>query len=200
MHRRTWLALVLSVALVASALPASAIAQAAGQAETQTDLQATGPENATLRIAVIDGARVLEESAIGRDAQTRVQELRTRLESEIQTKQEEVDALVRQRQEQALTLNDEAMARLQEQIEQGQVDLQRMREDANRQLQRAIQQAQEEINAQLVPAVEQLAQQEGYDLIIDANNAPGLLYFSNTINVTDQFIQMVNAGSGLQQR
>lgn len=192
MHRRLWLSLVLSVALVVVALPATAVTQAPAQDSTE----AAGAQNTTLRIAVIDGARVIAESTIGQDAQQRVQQLRDELEAQIQAKREEVDALVRQAQEQALTLNEEAMARLQEQIEQGQVDLQRMQEDSNRQLQRALQQAQQDINTELVPAVERLAQQQGYDLIIDANNAPGLLYFSNTIDVTDQFIQMVDTGPG----
>ncbi len=151
------------------------------------------------KIAVINGERVIEDSEIGKEVFTQAQTAAEEWQARINVKREEVDGMVRQAQEQSITLNADAMARLRAEIEQGQVDLQRLNDDANRALDRLQLEAQDRINAQLIPAVERLAQQDGYDLILDSR-ITGMLYFSNSIDATDQFIELVNTvGSGTQQ-
>ena len=184
MKLKTWIALALPLVIVVSL--ALALPLGAQQA-------------ATPKIAVINGDRVIEESNIGRtvseQAQARADEWTTRIEA----KQAELNDLARQRQEQALTLNEEALIRLDSDVEQRNVELNRLRDDANRDLQTLSAQYQGQINAALVPAVERLAAAGGYDLILDTR-VQGLLYFSSTLDVTDQFITMVNEGSaGAQQ-
>ncbi len=184
MKLKTWIALALPLVIVVSlvlALPLGA-------------QQAT-----TLKIAVINGDRVIEESNIGRivseQAQARADEWTTRIEA----KQAELNDVARQRQEQALTLNEDALIRLDADVEQKNVELNRLRDDANRDLQALSAQYQGQINAALVPAVERLATSGGYDLILDTR-VQGLLYFSSALDVTDAFIAMVNEGSaGAQQ-
>jgi outer membrane protein len=183
MKSKTWIALALPLVIVVSlavALPLGA-------------QQAASP-----KIAVINGDRVIEESNIGRSvseqAQARADEWTTRIEA----KQTELNDLARQRQEQALTLNQDALMRLDAEIDQKNVELTRLRDDANRDLQNLSAQYQGQINAALVPAVERLANQGGYDLILDTR-VQGLLYFSNALDVTDQFIAMVNEGGTTQQ-
>ncbi len=179
MKLKTWIALALPLVIVATlalALPLGA-------------QQASMP-----KIAVINGDRVIEESNIGRtvseQAQSRADEWTTRIEA----KQTELNDLARQRQEQALTLNEEALIRLDADIEQRNVELNRLRDDANRDLQALSAQYQGQINAALVPAVERMAAAGGYDLILDTR-VQGLLYFSATLDVTDEFITMVNEGA-----
>ena len=179
MKLKTWIALALPLVIVVSlaiALPLGA-------------QQAAVP-----KIAVINGDRVIEESNIGRtvseQAQARADEWTTRIEA----KQTELNDLARQRQEQALTLNEDALIRLDADIEQRNVELNRLRDDANRDLQTLSAQYQGQINAALVPAVERLAAAGGYDLILDTR-VQGLLYFSTTLDVTEEFIAMVNEGA-----
>jgi outer membrane protein len=184
MKLKTWIALALPLVIVASL----AIALPLGAQQV-----------AVPKIAVINGDRVIEESNIGQtvseQAQSRADEWTTRIEA----KQTELNNLARQRQEQALTLNEEALIRLDADIEQRNVELNRLRDDANRDLQTLSAQYQGQINAALVPAVERLAAAGGYDLILDTR-VQGLLYFSATLDVTDEFIAMVNEGvAGAQQ-
>ena len=86
------------------------------------------------------------------------------------------------------------MARIQSSVEQAQVDLQRLRDDAQRALNRMAEQAQARINERLVPAVEQLAAEAGYDLILDTR-MQGILYFASAIDETDRYIALVNTNN-----
>ena len=44
----------------------------------------------------------------------------------------------------------------------------------------------------MIPAVERLANDEGYDLILDTR-ITGILYFADAIDATDRCIALVNA-------
>jgi Skp family chaperone for outer membrane proteins len=151
-----------------------------------------------LKIAVINGIRVLAESNVGKAVQAEGEAANRDWESRVRAKQTELDTLVRQVQEQRLTLTEDALARMNAQAEQLQVDLTRTRDDANRAMNRFATEAQNRINAQLIPAVERLAAEAGYDLILDTR-VEGILYFADAIDATDRFIQMVNAQGGGQQ-
>ena len=176
--RGACLAIVLNLGL---ALPAMA----------QTPV-ATGQDGRPLKIAVINGDRALAESNIGAQVQQEAQSAASQWETRIRDKQAEIDTKVAQAQEQRLTLTDDALARLQQEIEQLRVDLQRLQADYQRAVQRFGSEAQTRINAVLIPAVEQMATANGYDLILDTR-IDGILYFANAIDITDEFITMVNA-------
>ena len=145
-----------------------------------------------LKIAVIDGERVLVESNIGAQVSQDARAAAASWDVRIGEKQTDIDTLVAQAQQQQLTLTADAMGRMQQEIEQLNVDLQRLRDDAQRAMNRLGEEAQDRINAVLIPAVEQLANAEGFDLILDTR-IQGILYFADAIDATDRYIAMVNA-------
>ena len=175
-----------------------AVAPAAGAQEAPTQIPAGPQQTGPLKIAVINGERVLAESTIGQTVATESQAAMAEWNTRIQAKQAEIDTLVQQAQTQQLTLTQEALARIQTTVEQLNVDLTRLRDDAQRAFNQLGADAQVRINAILIPAVEALANQEGYDLILDTR-VDGILYFADAIDATDQFLVLVNAGSGSQQ-
>jgi len=175
------LAIVLSAGL---ALPA--MAQTPG---------AAAPQAGPLKVAVINGDRVLAESNIGSRVSADAQAAAADWDNRIRAKQTELDTLVAQAQEQRLTLTEDALARIQSSIEQLNVDMQRLRDDAQRAMNRMAEEAQTRINAVLIPAVELLANAEGYDLILDTR-IQGILYFADAIDATDRYIALVNASGG----
>ncbi|SVA74799.1 uncharacterized protein METZ01_LOCUS127653 [marine metagenome] len=146
------------------------------------------------KIAVINGDRVLMESSIGIQVQQEAQTAANDWDNRIGAKQVEIDTLIAQAEEQRLTLTAEALARIQSNVEQSQVDLQRLQDDAQRALNRMAEQAQTRINERLIPAVEQLAAEAGYDLILDTR-MQGILYFATSIDATDRYIALVNANN-----
>ncbi len=161
-------------------------------AQTPAAPGAAAQQAQPLKIAVIDGNRVLAESSIGAQVQQDAQAQAIQWDTRIGDKQTEIDALVAQAQQQQLTLTETAMTRIQQRIEQLNVDLQRLRDDAQRAMNRLGDDAQERINAVLIPAVELLANSEGYDLILDTR-IQGILYFADAIDATDRYIAIVNA-------
>jgi outer membrane protein len=200
MKARDWIvrgvALVV-VLVIGVTLPPYAYAQQVGEAGIDRDLT-QGPL-AGLKVAVIDGDRVIQESNIGIQVQQETQMAIEGWETRVLGKQAELDTLMAQAQNQQLTLTNEAMTRVQNTIEQLQVDLQRLQDDAQRALNRLAEQAQARINERLIPAVNQLASEAGYDLILDTR-MQGILYFASAIDATDRYIALVNANnSPLQQ-
>lgn len=186
---RVTTSLALGAAMIGSALLASPL-----QTGTEAD------------IGLINGERILEGSNIGRQARERLESAASTWQERIQTATEELDRLTTQREEQALTLNDQALQQLNTDIEEKQVQLQRLNDDARRELQRLEQQVTAQVNQQLGPMVERFAEQQGLEMIFDSSRTAGLLYFANSRDVTDDFLALVNAqgqgdeGGGEQQR
>ena len=146
-------------------------------------------------IALINGDRILEGSNIGRQARERLETAAGQWQERINAVQQELEGMTRQRQEQALTLNDTALARLNQDIEERQVTAERMNDDARRELARMEQQVTLDVNAQLGPMVERFATDRGYDLILDTSRTQGMLFFALPLDVTDDFLAMVNAAT-----
>lgn len=187
MKSRNWIVRGACLAIVvslATALPALAQTPAVPVAAAQ--------QERPLKIAVIDGNRVLEESNIGAQVSQDARAAAASWDVRIGEKQTEIDTLVAQAQQQQLTLTADAMNRMQQQIEQLNVDMQRLRDDAERAMARLGEEAQVRINDVLIPAVEELANSEGFDLILDTR-IQGILYFADAIDATDRYIAMVNA-------
>jgi outer membrane protein len=182
----------LGVAVVLSLLTALPVAAQTPGAQPP---MAVGQEGRPLKIAVINGERVLAESNIGAQVSQEAQAAAAQWDTRIRDKQTEIDTLVAQGQEQRLTLTDEALGRIQQQIEQLNVDLQRLRDDAQRAMNLLGEEAQVRINSVLIPAVERLATEEGFDLILDTR-IQGILFFADAIDATDRYIAMVNSNIG----
>ena len=195
MKRKNWIASgwALLAAFVLVAVSTVNAQQARAQPTGATPAQLPAADEGPLKVAVINGDQVLAESNIGRQVQAEAEAAAADWQSRLTAKQVEIDALVTQGQEQRLTLNQQALDRLQGQIDQLQLDLQRLVQDRERILLRLAEQAQLRINQVLIPAVERLAQENGYDLIMDTR-IQGILYFANRVDVTAHYIELVNAG------
>jgi len=167
--------------LVAAAMAATAVVATA----TQTTRPAT--------IAFVNGDRVLEGSAVGRAARKKLEAAAAQWQDRISKEQAELDRLTKNRRDQSLTLNESALARLNQDIEERDVAIQRMNDDARRELQRLEQEITLDVNSQLGPLVDRFAAQTGYDMIFDSARMQGVLYVADGHDVTDDFLAMVNA-------
>ncbi len=154
------------------------------------------PQAPSTRIVFIDGDSVLTGSEIGRVAREQLEAEAVRWQETLNTMTTELEALQRQRQDQALTLNEAALARLNQDIEEKQVTAQRTNDDARRELERMEQQITLDVNEQLGPLVERFAAENGYDVIFDSSRAQGVLYFGNSTIVTTEFLALVNSSVG----
>ena len=158
------------------------------------------PQSTNAKIVFIDGDSVLTGSEIGRVSRERLEAEAVRWQETLNEQTAELEALQRQRQDQALTLNEAALARLNQDIEEKQVLAQRTNDDARRELERMEQQITIDVNEQLGPLVERFAADNGYDVIFDSSRAQGVLYFANSTIVTTEFLALVNSSVGTSQK
>lgn len=159
------------------------------------DAQSTQPG----RIVVVDGERVTTETAIGQQTRDRVTAAANDWQDRLQAGQAELQTLGQNRQTQALTLSQAALQQLDRDIEEKQVALQRLQDDARRQMERLQMESQQEINEVLIPVLEEMAADAGYDFVFDSRmiQTGTMLYFANRLDVTDEYIARVDAaGTG----
>jgi outer membrane protein len=137
------------------------------------------------RVAVIDMARVSAESLLGKSYAAQLEKLQNDINAEATKKQTElgkmdtaVKALQDELEKQGAVLSQEARERKQQEIvrkgrerqaflEDGQAEINRMRERAQQQAQSI----NNEFQLKVRPIVEQVARDKGYDLVLDSQVA-----------------------------
>jgi Skp family chaperone for outer membrane proteins len=149
------------------------------------------------RVVVVDGERVTAETQIGREVRTEVESAANNWQLQAEQIQAELQNLLTRRQQQALTLRAQALTDLNTQIEVKQVALERLQDDARRQLERLQIDGQQRINQVLVPVLEKLAAERGWDLVFDSRlvQTGSMLHYSRTLDMTDEFIAGVNTAT-----
>lgn len=144
--------------------------------------EAAKPEARAPKIAIIDMARVSSESLMGKGYATQLEALQSEINSEGTKKQsdlQKLDAAIKTLQEelekQASVLSPEAAEKKRQEIvrkgrerqaflEDGQADLQRMRESA----QARAQSLNNEFQVKIKPHIDAVAKEKGLDIILDA--------------------------------
>jgi outer membrane protein len=187
--KKTFL-VTLALALAAAGL---AVAQDAG-----------GPK--TAKIAVIDMARVSAESTLGKSYAGQLEKLQTDINTAAQSKQTElqkmdatIQALQEELQKQGAVLSQEARDSKQQEIvrkgrerqaflEDGQAEINRMRERAQQQAQSI----NNEFQVKIRPLVEEVAKAKGYDLVLDSQVAYTI---SRDIDITRDVITKADAAA-----
>ena len=172
--------LMLSVAvMIGSALP----------------LDAQSPEIG--RIVVVDGERVTTDTRLGQETRDRVTAAAEDWQARLTAGNQELQNMAQNRQRQALTLSAAALGQLDRDIEEKQVALQRMQDDAQRQMERLQLESQQRINDILIPVLEQVATENDYDFVFDARmiQTGTMLYYANRHDVTAEYVARVDAAS-----
>jgi outer membrane protein len=163
-----------------------------------------GPK--TAKIAVIDMARVSAESTLGKSYAGQLEKLQTDINTAAQSKQTElqkmdatIQALQEELQKQGAVLSQEARDSKQQEIvrkgrerqaflEDGQAEINRMRERAQQQAQSI----NNEFQVKIRPLVEEVAKAKGYDLVLDSQVAYTI---SRDIDITRDVITKADAAA-----
>jgi Skp family chaperone for outer membrane proteins len=145
---------------------------------------------AAAQTAVIDDEAVLGRSMRGRQVKEYMAKVQQEKMQEVNARQTELQAKRDRLLSQGLTLNDQAKAKLSAEIEQGEIELKRMREDKTREYNQVLEEQLLKLNEEIDPVLQQLAREKGLKLILSRTlYGRGLLYFDASIDLTDELIR-----------
>ncbi|MGD8330270.1 MAG: OmpH family outer membrane protein [Acidobacteriota bacterium] len=142
-------------------------------------------------IAVVDNARVFDESNQGRAATQQIQANVDSWQQRLTALQTEVQGLISQRQQQGGIMTPEALRQLNMNIEDKQVELQRLRENAQREATAIQNQILGELEGTITPVIAELATEMGYTTVLNTET-PGLLYHDASVDITNALIARLN--------
>jgi len=146
---------------------------------------------ADVKVGVIDLIKVIDLSEPGKKAKTELESKLTTAETAVKKKQEEILKMKEDIEKQAPMLSATALAEKKRQYEDELLELQRMAEDYDYQLQNQYYELTAIIFTQLSEVIEDLGKSGGYTLILEKNGA-SVIYFPESVDITDEVIKELN--------
>ncbi len=171
------------VLTVASALVAAAVH---AQGTTAPPASAT-----SLRIGVINVERLVQESALGKEAFNRVKRLNDVKKDEGDKLQKELRDLEQKLADQGSALADDKRETLQKSYQEKAIAFKRFQDDATRELDAAQKKELGELERRVFPVINQVGKDKGYTMIFNKFQA-GLLYADDGVDLTDEVLKVFN--------
>lgn len=147
---------------------------------------------ADVKIAVVDLQKALNETSAGRQAKADFKARVERLEGQLKGQKEELDKLKSELERKSSVLTDEERRKLGTDYEKKRLDLKGKFEEAQGELAKKDQELTGSIVKGLQETIRQIAEVEGYTLVLEMNSA-GVVYHLPQIDLTDRVIAAFNA-------
>lgn len=148
-------------------------------------------QDAPQKIAVIDVGRILEESDAGAEALNQLKQLKDQKEAEASGLTTALDDLQEKIETGRLSLSEDKLQEYQAELERKVIELKRLEDDANRELQRVRTNKLGAIERQIMPVINQVGSEGGYTLIFNKFQS-GLVFALNEVDITDQVLARFN--------
>jgi outer membrane protein len=168
---------VLSVAAVLAAAIASAQGAPAGT---------TSP-----KIGVINVERLVQESALGKEAFNRVKKLNDQKKDEGDKLQKELRDMEQKLADQGSSMADDKRETLQKSYQEKAIAFKRFQDDANRDLEAAQKKELGELERRVFPVINQVGKEKGFTLIFNKFQS-GLVYADDAVDITDDVLKIFN--------
>ncbi len=144
-----------------------------------------------LKIGVVDLQQVVRRSEAGKEALAKLQKKFETLRQQLQNKEQELKRFKDDLEKKAPLLSPEARQEKERQYQKMLREFQAQREDAQYEMRQAEQKALQPILKDLEQVVKQMAEKEGYDLILE-KKMPGVYWTSPAIDLTDHIVELYN--------
>ncbi len=148
------------------------------------------PEGA--KVAFLNIPRVAAESVEGKTSTTRVTALREKKLAELAAKNKQVETAQARLNSGAL-LSDDARATTQKEIDKLNVEIQRMQQDAEAEMQDLQQQLQLDFQRKLGPVIQQIALEKGLHMLLSTE--AGLVWAEPSLDLTSEIIKRFDAAT-----
>jgi len=172
------------VLTVAAAL-FTAIASAQG-----TPAAAAAPP-AVPKIGVINVERLVQESALGKEAFNRVKKLNDQKKEEADKLQKELRDMEQKLADQGQALADDKRDALQKSYQEKAIAFKRFQDDANRDLEAAQKKELGELERRVFPVINQVGKEKGYTVVFNKFQS-GLVFADESVDITDDVLKVFN--------
>lgn len=155
----------------------------------------TGPAAAQgLKIAVINTEQILLESQTGKKALADLKKMQEAKEGELKARQDEIKTLQTKAQEGRLSLAEDKLREIEKQLEDRLIAARRLQDDATRELNKRRDDILAQIDTKVMPVINQIGKEGGYTLILRKFES-GLIYVDESVDITQQVIQRLDAAT-----
>ena len=146
------------------------------------------------KVAIVDFERAVVECGEGKQAQARFNARLEERQKEAEKRTKELEAIRNRLQTQDKVLSDAVKAGLQRDLDRGQVDLQRLNEDAQKELETLRNELLQPIAQRASALMTALANEQQFTLVIDTSNPQTNVIWSNPNNdLTPELIRRLDA-------
>lgn len=167
---------------------------AATQPATPPEAQPPKPFPEGAKIAFVDLQNIASNSAEGKAATAKIQDLNKQKSNEIQAKTKEAQAIQAKLQQGGTVLSEQARGQAEKDLQRLQRELQAMQEDAQQELQEMTQKLQEEFQTRLNPIIEQVAQEKGLHVVFSVRDS-GIIWADGGIDISAEVIKRFDAAA-----
>jgi outer membrane protein len=148
------------------------------------------------KIVVVDFERAVVESVEGKKSSEKFTAALQAKQGDVEKKQKELEDQQKKLQNGARTLSDAVKADLQRDIDRRTTELQRVNEDAQKELQVLRDQLLRPIAERATAILNAMADEQGYTVVIDTSSQDhNVLWFNKKNDVTDELIKRINAAT-----
>lgn len=145
----------------------------------------------SLRIGVINVERLVQESALGKEAFNRVKKLNDVKKDEADKLQKELRDMEQKLADQGSAMTDDNRDKLQKSYQEKAIAFKRFQDDANRELETAQKKELGELERRVFPVINQVGKEKGFTLIFNKFQS-GLVYADDAVDLTDEVLKVFN--------
>ena len=150
----------------------------------------TAQDVAVTKIGVFNADRIMAESQPGQQALALFNQLRDQRVGELTVQQDQINLL--QQQAISVTPGSPDAVRLQREVENGMLQLERLQQDVQQELGLRQNELTSDITQKISDIIGVMGEEEGYTLIFNALQS-GLVYVAPVLDITDEIIRRVDA-------
>ena len=144
------------------------------------------------KVGVFNADRIMAESQPGQQALALFNQLRDQRVGELQVQQDQINTL--QQQAISVTPGGADAVRLQREVENSMLQLERLQQDVQQELGQRQNELTSEITTMIGQIIDVMGEEEGYTLIFNQIQS-GLVYIATALDITDEIIRRINAMS-----
>jgi outer membrane protein len=149
------------------------------------------PEGA--KIAYINAQFIASNSADGKASTAKINDLTTKKSTAINEKNKALQAAQQKLQSGSL-LNEAARTQLEKEVEKINVDLQRMQQDAQAEVNELQRDLQQEFEKKLMPIIQQVAQEKGIHMLFSVTDS-GIIWADTGLDLSGEVIKRLDAAA-----